>query len=354
MTLDGHEDWVRWGRNRVGLWGRHAAWGWGWMRFVGVFWWLEGVSNQQFFFPHGCKTRSWIAHISHIHDVQRMPQVVHCLSEKDTPQRTCVIKCDGCTILMIWHLYTHTIFDVYIYIYLCTCQQKGYILYVTSMAEKPLEKLLNMRHAGPPTSHLMVGELGSADLWRWWFRNLVRKPPFGSFWMYKTLENNDINCQPQLAKLLKDISTSHWNQVGKGGNQAELFLPESFSGKWSVALYSNNPGDITFSADGARAYVEKNETLYKYSGVLGSKRGSIPLCLIRISIHSSLWVPYQPTMHGTQFFVEADLGFMTQLICLAWRSDAYLENSPWSTRSDFTTLLEERKASNKKGEERKT
>lgn len=253
-------------------------------------------------------------------------------------------------------IHTHTLYLMYtyIYIYLCTCQQKGYILYVTSMAEKPLEKLLNMRHAGPPTSRLMVGELGSADLWRWWFRNLVRKPPFGSFWMYKTLENNDINCQPQLAKLLKDISTSHWNQVGKGGNQAELFLPESFSGKWSVALYSNNPGDITFSADGARAYVEKNETLYKYSGVLGSKRGSIPLCLIRISIHSSLWVPYQPTMHGTQFFVEADLGFMTQLICLAWRSDAYLENSPWSTRSDFTTLLEERKASNKKGEERKT
>lgn len=116
MTLDGHEDWVRWGRNRVGLWGRHAAWGWGWMRFVGVFWWLEGVSNQQFFFPHGCKTRSWIAHISHIHDVQRMPQVVHCLSEKDTPQRTCVIKCDGCTILMIWHLYTHYIWCIHIYI----------------------------------------------------------------------------------------------------------------------------------------------------------------------------------------------------------------------------------------------
>lgn len=120
MTLDGHEDWVRWGRNRVGLWGRHAAWGWGWMRFVGVFWWLEGVSNQQFFFSHGCKTRSWIAHISHIHDVQRMPQVVHCLSEKDTPQRTCVIKCDGCTILMIWHLYTHThyIWCIHIYIYI--------------------------------------------------------------------------------------------------------------------------------------------------------------------------------------------------------------------------------------------
>lgn len=99
MTLDGHEDWVRRGRNRVGLWGRHAASGWGWNqkkdKHDEICWCFLGgwkvCWHQQFLFF------SWLqneimdfARISHIHDVQRMPSPCTAEIGKDTQADVCV------------------------------------------------------------------------------------------------------------------------------------------------------------------------------------------------------------------------------------------------------------------------
>ena len=117
MTLDGHEDWVRWGRNRVGLRGDMQLEVGGGIRkkinMMRICWCFFGdwkVFASAVFFLMVGKTRSWIA----------LP------FGKRHPKLTCVYVCRWLHILMIWYLYTRTIFDVYIYIYICscTCQQK--------------------------------------------------------------------------------------------------------------------------------------------------------------------------------------------------------------------------------------
>ena len=128
MTLDGHEDWVRWGRNRVGLWGRHAASGWGWnqkkinmMRFVGVFGGWK-VFASAVFFSHGCQHE--------IMDCTYFPTSTMCkgcplralpFGKRHPPADVCYQVCRWLyhtSDMVSIHTNTHAIFDVYIYIYI--------------------------------------------------------------------------------------------------------------------------------------------------------------------------------------------------------------------------------------------
>ena len=78
------------------------------MRFLAVFWWLEGVGISSFFFLMVANTRSWIAHISHIHDVQRMPSPCTAEIGKDTQADVCVrVQMAVHTNDMV-SIYTHT------------------------------------------------------------------------------------------------------------------------------------------------------------------------------------------------------------------------------------------------------
>ena len=187
MTLDGHEDWVRWGRNRVGLRGDMQLEVGGGIRkkinMMRICWCFFGdwkvFASAAFFLMVG-KTRSWIA----------LP------FGKRHPKLTCVYVCRWLHILMIWYLYTRTIFDVYIYIYVHVhANKKGYILYITSI------KIVE--HAPRRTANFSPDGGGT---WFSWSLTLIQKSgEETTFWIHKTLENNGINCQPQLAKLLKDI-----------------------------------------------------------------------------------------------------------------------------------------------------
>ena len=168
--------------------GRHAAWGWGWNQkkdkhdenLLVFFWWLEGVRISSFF-SHGWQN-----------------EIMDCTAfRKKTPQADVCVR-----VQMAAHtndmvsIHTHYIWCLHIYIYVHVhANKKGYILYITSI------KIVE--HAPRRTANFSPDGGGT---WFSWSLTLIQKSgEETTFWIHKTLENNGINCQPQLAKLLKDI-----------------------------------------------------------------------------------------------------------------------------------------------------